>query len=66
MEHRAMSVMDQFSVVAFPWGKEIITVERLADVARHAEGLNFHSVNLPMVNVSLPDDDRLVGIHTDN
>jgi len=52
-----MSVMDQFSVVAFPWGKEIITVERLADVARHAEGLNFHSVNLPMVNVSLPDDD---------
>ncbi len=51
-----MSTMDQFSVVAFPWGKDIITVDRLVDVAKHAEALEFHSVNVPFVNVSLPDD----------
>lgn len=52
-----MPNMNQFSVVAFPWGQEIITVNRLVEVARHAEALGFYSVNIPFVNVSLPDDE---------
>ena len=57
-----MSIMDQFSVVAFPWGQDIITVDRLVDVARHAEALEFHSVNVPFVNVSLTDDHLFASI----
>lgn len=52
-----MPDMTPFSIVAFPWGKDIITVDRLVDVARHAESLGFYSVNVPFVNVSLSGDE---------
>lgn len=39
-----MSVMDQFSVVAFPWGKEIITVKRITEggVLKYRNGILIH------------------------
>ena len=49
-------VTDDFSVVAFPWGKSPPTVEELVQVAQQAERLGFYSVNVPMVNASLKDD----------
>jgi alkanesulfonate monooxygenase SsuD/methylene tetrahydromethanopterin reductase-like flavin-dependent oxidoreductase (luciferase family) len=51
-----MALMDQLSVVAFPWGKQPPTVDDLVDVARKAEELGFYSVNVPMVNASLRGD----------
>lgn len=50
------AVMEQLSVVAFPWGRKPPTVEELVQVALHAEQLGFYSVNVPMVNASLRDD----------
>ncbi len=51
-----MAGIEQFSVVAFPWGKKPPTVEELVQAARHAEQLGFYSVNVPMVNASLRSD----------
>ena len=51
-----MSALDSFSVVTFPWGREEVTIDGLVEVARHAESLGFHSINLPFVTVSMQAD----------
>lgn len=50
-----MSILDRFSIVSFPWGREPPTVDELVAVARHTEKLGFHSFNLPMVNHPEPE-----------
>ena len=49
-----MSVLDRCSVVTFPWGRTPPRVEDVVAVARRAEELGFHSVNLPLVNAIRP------------
>jgi alkanesulfonate monooxygenase SsuD/methylene tetrahydromethanopterin reductase-like flavin-dependent oxidoreductase (luciferase family) len=51
-----MAVMDQLSVVAFPWGKHRPTVDELVEAAQEAERLGFYSVNVPMINHGLRED----------
>ncbi len=43
-----MSIMDKFSVVTFPWGKKLPTIEGCIRMAQHAEKLGFYSIHMPM------------------
>ncbi len=43
-------MLDRFSIVSFPWGRTLPTVDELIKVAQHTEKLGFYSFNLPMVN----------------
>jgi alkanesulfonate monooxygenase SsuD/methylene tetrahydromethanopterin reductase-like flavin-dependent oxidoreductase (luciferase family) len=52
-----MAIMDQLSVVTFPWGKKRPTVEEAVQAARQAEKLGFYSINVPMVNAALRNDE---------
>ena len=61
-----MAVMDRFSTVAFPWGKQPPTVDELVAVARQAERLGFYSVNVPMVNAALRDDHLFAALPHDH
>ena len=49
-----MSILSYFSVVSFPWGRTPPQVDDVVAVARRAEELGFHSVNLPLVDVITP------------
>ena len=49
-----MTILDRCSIVTFPWGKTPPGLDDIIAVARRAEELGFHSVNIPLVNLIKP------------
>ena len=59
-----MSIMDHFSVVGFPWGKDRPGADDVVRLTRHAERLGFYSMSLATLN-GLPRTGPFAEINND-